>query len=72
MGKGALLNCQCKARKCGEKAEKKHFEEYICIGIQRKSCAIAETLNHAKSSADELQEFSKTGWRKAHWFFVMY
>ena len=51
-----------KPRKHGAKAEKRGISnEYICIctGVQRKGCVIAETVNRAKPSSQELQEVFK-------------
>lgn len=49
----------CKARKHGARAEKRGISnEYItiCTGIQRDGGVIAETVNRAKPSSDELKE----------------
>lgn len=59
--KGKKLPCSvCRTpRRHGAKAEKRGISnEYICIctGAQRKGCVVAETLNRAKPSSQELQE----------------
>lgn len=55
----ALPDSVCrKPRRHGAKAEKRGLSnEYVCIctGAQRKGCVIAETLNRAKPSSQELQ-----------------
>ena len=56
-----LPACVCrKPRKHGAKAEKRGISnEYVCIctGVQRKGGAIAGTVNRAKPTSQELQEF---------------
>ena len=60
-GKKLPENVNRKPRKHGESAQKAGLsKEYVCIctGIERKGAAMALTVNRAKPSSQELQEYS--------------